>query len=864
MTSPHIAPSPGTPVAVKLTVNGNDELRRFKLNLKDLEATVLSDKLRHLLAIPESKLVIIERYSDSSASFVTLDSRNTSVYKQLYRAAKAKGKLRLRITVNDTADPKAEVSETPVAANDCLPSRSYVDPYVSEPESTDQCPSSRISTLEDMKTLSAAPSADTLTLSPKSDSGPKSERPPSYFWPVSNSAPFSNATKAAFERSPDADQNTETKVEEESDEAPMPRSFSDREHCLAQLAAIQLRYAAKSTFQEAHTPAHFSICCNRCDKTIPDAHWHCGICDGGDYDLCEECVMKGFSCENDKHWLITRYVKQGKVINSTTEIISPKRSTKVEEKKEVAGAFASHVKREPIHNLERTCNSCVQVFHESKFVTCTTCDDYDLCIPCHVSMKHGHHPGHSFEPAVNGMVLDPMATKLLGAGRGLHLWATCDGCHQAQSIYGVRHKCFNCPDWDYCSKCSLTAQDTHPGHHLIALHEQIVPQYQPRQMHHGICCDGPLCQGKSTYILGDRYKCAVCHDTDFCAKCEALPGLKHNRTHPLLKFKTPVRNASVTTYGEKGNGDAMRPMGDQPPATTSRSTETTPIAPSANAATQVQTVAEIKPTEAAERGEPKIIQDKPRVSVTTKPLQATFVRDTIADGSVIAPNTQFTQTWTLRNQGPRPWPAGCSVCFVGGDSMLNVDSNQPSSMGQLNKALSTNAIDRPVDRGEEIDFTVTMRTAEREGKAISYWRLKTADGTPFGHRVWCDVNIRKTPKVQEVVEGNKGQSSGANTEEPKAKPDTRQQEQDSKTGQMIFPTLEKESPIASIHASEPSSAVLAGATVLSPAAQALLADVESLELDDNDGSSEEGFLTDEEYELIASGDEIEVAKNGKK
>ena len=47
-------------------------------------------------------------------------------------------------------------------------------------------------------------------------------------------------------------------------------------------------------------------------------------------------------------------------------------------------------------------------------------------------MKHGHHPGHSFEPAAKGMALDSMATKLLAAGRGIHHWAICDGCDKVR------------------------------------------------------------------------------------------------------------------------------------------------------------------------------------------------------------------------------------------------------------------------------------------------------------------------------------------------------------------------------------------------------------------------------------------------
>lgn len=122
-------------------------------------------------------------------------------------------------------------------------------------------------------------------------------------------------------------------------------------------------------------------------------------------------------------------------------------------------------------------------------------------------------------------------------------------------------------------------------------------------------------------------------------------------------------------------------------------------------------------------------------------LDAHFVRDTIVDGSKICAGYQFVQAWTLRNPGPNAWPAGCSVRHVGGDNMLNVDNTGPLSHTDLAEASESNVLSRPVQAGEEISFRVIMKAPARMGTAISYWRLKTADGTPFGHRLWCDINV---------------------------------------------------------------------------------------------------------------------------
>ena len=414
----------------------------------------------------------------------------------------------------------------------------------------------------------------------------------------------------------------------------------------------------------------------------------------------------------------------------------------------------------------------------------------------------------------------------------------------------------NCPDFDYCSTCIKKAHKTHPGHRLVPLYEPVSQKPRSYQHHIGIFCDGPLCADKGEYITGDRYKCAVCHDTDFCASCEALTKLIHNRTHPLIKFKTPVRNVSVTTLGEKGNGEQMQTMGDQSPQTSSKATETTPAASSANAATQVQTVAEVKPTESIKE-EPEVEATKP---IASPELQALFIRDTVLDGSCMPPSEQFEQTWTLRNPGPHAWPAGCTVCFIGGDGMLDIDPNHPSHVTQIYKATKSNVIDRVVEVGEEVDFTVKMRTPERQGKAISYWRLKDTAGLPFGHKLWCDVDV-KTPEPTVKTEET---AKTEHIEDIAAHASVKDEEEGQPTeSKMIFPKLEKESPVSSTHEAEAAAtpAVVPSAPV---SVKDLLEDVESLALGDGDSDSEEAFLTDEEYELIASDDEMETAKNGRK
>ena len=280
-------------------------------------------------------------------------------------------------------------------------------------------------------------------------------------------------------------------------------------------------------------------------------------------------------------------------------------------------------------------------------------------------------------------------------------------------------------------------------------------------------------------------------------------------------------------------------MGDRIPETSSKSTETIPAASSVNAATQVQTVADMPPTVPAKKEAPK------QKSIPSGMLEANFVCDAVSDGTSVTPGATFKQVWTLRNVGRVAWPAGCSVRFIGGDSMFDLDMSRPISVSELVEAQSSNSIDRPIEVGEEAEFSVMMRASLGTGKNISYWRLKTADGLPFGHKLWCDITVEAPKAPKPIVE--KAAVTPADADEKSIEQST-----------MIFPKLDKESPVASLHESEAPAAKTESINN-----QETPEEAEDIEFDES--SSEEGFLTDEEYEILsADEDDIPEAKNGKK
>ena len=149
------------------------------------------------------------------------------------------------------------------------------------------------------------------------------------------------------------------------DEAPVPRPFSERSKAYTGFGTVSMPRATchlRAIDQDFHVPAaSFTVCCDNCQITIPNAHWHCSICQDGDYDICGDCVANGIHCGVEGHFLIKRSIENGKVISSTTETV-PKKSNKIEVEKDIPGAFTSDAKEvqvPEIVEMSRTCNSCV-------------------------------------------------------------------------------------------------------------------------------------------------------------------------------------------------------------------------------------------------------------------------------------------------------------------------------------------------------------------------------------------------------------------------------------------------------------------------------------------------------------------------
>ena len=185
--------------------------------------------------------------------------------------------------------------------------------------------------------------------------------------------------------------------------------------------------------------------------------------------------------------------------------------------------------------------------------------------------------------------------------------------------------------------------------------------------------------------------------------------------------------------------------------------------------------------------------------------------------------------------------------------MLNVDTKNPSSVTAMAAATKSNVVEHVVEGGQTAVFTVLLKSPEKEGRAISYWRLKTPDAVPFGHKLWVDVTVTAaaaaaaadvvSEKASEAVEAvDKAEQSVKGAEEEKSEA----------SSAMIFPKLDKESPVSSVHG------LVAPVTAAEGKAKVdeddLVEELESLGFEDEEETDDE-FLTDEEYDILDASDE---------
>ncbi|RHZ77387.1 hypothetical protein Glove_180g23 [Diversispora epigaea] len=496
---------------------------------------------------------------------------------------------------------------------------------------------------------------------------------------------------------------------------------------------------------------------------------------------------------------------------------------------------------EPMEHPGVICDNCHKRVRGMRW-KCITCPNYDLCQVCKTNKPNVHH--HEFRPIPYPINSNNNSRSGARGVKNLHS-ATCDYCESV--IFGIRHKCINCPDFDLCNACILFSSTQHPNHTFVPIYRPGDPEIKiPDAAYHpGIRCDG--C-GKS--INGVRFKCGNCADFDFCGNCEASPNNKHDPNHVFIKFKRPVPSPISSTkpllhnfYSRpepKNYQKENRQQKPQKPIDKENTTEPSPRKPtcfipivrpttnvdqsidpnfsnapinlygpprtstvslnslnsSSSSVTQVEVpqapvtstiisaddppapvsqalppysipievqVSPINTTSSPILKEvplpppttvspiPKEVPSSPAISnsssilrktipseikqrlIIEPALNARFVDDVnIPDGTVLEPLTQFHKIWKMVNNGDINWPEGTILVHVGGPRMINEEIFD-------NKDIEFQV--GPVAVGEQINITADLQAPSEPGKHVSYWCLDDGYGNKFGHRVWCDITV---------------------------------------------------------------------------------------------------------------------------
>lgn len=284
------------------------------------------------MAVPTDADVVFERFSDSAGSYVVLDTNNPAIYKQLYRAAKAKLKLRIKATVL-----QRPTSQIPNIMDE---EQTRIEP-LSLPTPPTSSPTARHSYLE---TVLSTP-REQGNSARRTESSPTPALSTFDQQPVSAVMSLDNATNSTLAPSIKPEQ-------QKKDKAP------------------KVAISANGIVRSPDTLGGvFCIDCNNCEKSIPDEHYHCGICDDGDFDLCSSCVAADATCNGEGHWLIKRRIQAGNLVTSITETIAPKKW-----QAETKAVDAETEKMTTTQYAPRTCNSCING-KQMRFCGCCTSTD---------------------------------------------------------------------------------------------------------------------------------------------------------------------------------------------------------------------------------------------------------------------------------------------------------------------------------------------------------------------------------------------------------------------------------------------------------------------------------------------------------
>ena len=292
------------------------------------------------------------------------------------------------------------------------------------------------------------------------------------------------------------------------------------------------------SFKKDDIETHWNYICDGCGMApIKGIRYHCEECK--DLDFCSRCHTE----KKDQHGHKFLAIEKSACKPPERKLRAQNRNISL--RKEDKETHWSYI-----------CDGCGMAPIKGIRYHCKECDDFDFCEKCHAEKKDAH--GHPFL-SVAKSIYNPPEKKLRAprfvSDRVMHKGVACDGCG-IFPIVGCRYKCAICPNFDYCENCEkkLAKEHSHPmvqisnpDIKLYSIKCSLKEEFKMKSgnehidiIHTGVNCDG--CGAKC--IVGNRFKCSVCSNFDYCEKCLKEHSADHQ--HPFIKIYHPnMKLASI-------------------------------------------------------------------------------------------------------------------------------------------------------------------------------------------------------------------------------------------------------------------------------------------------------------------------------
>jgi next-to-BRCA1 protein 1 len=317
------------------------------------------------------------------------------------------------------------------------------------------------------------------------------------------------------------------------------------------------------SFKNEEKKAEPKYICDGCGiAPIQGMRYHCKQCK--DFDFCSRCHNE----KKDMHGHDFLAIK-APIYKHPADMVLKGKNRLLSLKKDEKETHWSYI-----------CDGCGMAPIKGIRYHCKECDDFDYCEKCHAEKKDAH--GHPFL-SVEKSIYNPPERKLRAprfvSNKIIHRGVTCDGCG-ISPIVGCRYKCAICPNFDFCENCEKKyaklhshpmAQIANPDIKLFSIKCSLKEEFKMKNIneHIDIIHDGVTCDGcGSQYIVGNRYKCAVCPNFDYCEKC-----LKEHsdHKHPFIKIYHPkMKLASIKAVVDEKCPDYIPPAKPVPDDKTSQ------------------------------------------------------------------------------------------------------------------------------------------------------------------------------------------------------------------------------------------------------------------------------------------------------